>query len=256
MLGRRSPQRIDGRIPREEATPSPRPSLVKGAAPALGAAGALVAVSTAVSALVFSLWPGLKPSPPPQKLSASFTKIEVEPDVSFRAYVNRLARPRPALDAAEKAVRRAIRSPGAPRVTNRQILHAVMTANGLEVYVQVQVEGFRVRQFRPVRVSLYDAATGSQLTFRHPRGNVFVPLGTVLAGVMRLGGSSHLRPSAPTDLRGALLWAVSPSRRGRFFVRVELYDVNGDLIDFKDSATFRCVENLVTGVGVRCLVPR
>ena len=118
---------------------------------------------------------------------------------------------------------------------------------GLVLYVEVKVEGFRIRHFGPLQANLYDADTGIRV-----RERGVVPLTQLLrpvlspenAGdVVRLGeitqSRARVRPAAPIDQRGKLLWLASPHRHGRFFVRVELYDLAGELVDFADSKTFR-----------------
>lgn len=56
----------------------------------IGAVAALVALSSGAAALVFSFWPGLRPTPPPDKLSASIGKLAVEPGVGFGEYLARV----------------------------------------------------------------------------------------------------------------------------------------------------------------------
>jgi len=111
----------------------------------------------------------------------------------------------------------------------------------------VKVEGFRIRQFGPLRANLYDAATGVRVQERGATPIVqllrpVLPRKKVEAAV-RLGSITQsratVRPDAPIDQRGKLLWVATPRRAGRFFVRVELDDLSGELIDFADTRRFR-----------------
>ena len=65
-------------------------SLFRGTAAAAGAAAAIIAVASAVTALMFSLWAGIRPEPPPRQLSATISKLAVEPNVSFADYLARV----------------------------------------------------------------------------------------------------------------------------------------------------------------------
>ena len=111
----------------------------------------------------------------------------------------------------------------------------------------MKVEGFRVRQFGPLEANLYDSATDLRV-----RGRGAVPIAQLLRPVLppekveaavRLGAittsRATVRPDAPIDQRGKLIWVAAPRMPGRFFVRVELYDLSGELIDFADTRTFR-----------------
>jgi hypothetical protein len=116
---------------------------------------------------------------------------------------------------------------------------------GLAVFVDVRVKGFRVRQFGPLQAHIYDAKTHARV--HDPNA---VALASLLRPVLpaadadaavRLGEitRSRLRPAAPIDQRGKLLWLAAPSRAGTFLVRVELYDLDGQLVDFADTPALR-----------------
>ena len=118
---------------------------------------------------------------------------------------------------------------------------------GMVLYVEIKVEGFRVREFGPLQANLYDAERGTRV-----RDPGVVPIADLLRpvvseeqadAVFRLGeitqSRARVRPAAPIDQRGKLLWVASPRRAGAFFVRVELYDVDGELVHFADTKTFR-----------------
>ena len=115
------------------------------------------------------------------------------------------------------------------------------------MFVGVKVEGFRVRQFGPLQANLYDSATDVRV-----QGRGAVPIVQLLRPLLppekvkaavRLGSITKsratVRPDAPIDQRGKLLWVAAPRNAGTFFVRVELHDLSGELIDFADTSTFR-----------------
>jgi hypothetical protein len=275
-------------------------SLFRGTAAAAGAAAAIIAVSSAVAALVFSLWPGIRPEPPPRELSATISKLAVEPNVSFADYLARVGaleeygrlrselldsiatkRLRPG-DSGPKIValqtlltQQGLYAGPASGKFNVATLTAVKTfqqhsgayadgavgsqtfqallksdptnfrQRGLAVYVAVRVEGFRVRQFGPLRAHLYNAGTHARV-----RGRAAVSLAQLLRpllpperarSLVQLGEitNSHVRPAAPVDQRGKQIWLSAPPTPGRYYVRVELRDLTGELVDFADTEAFR-----------------
>jgi hypothetical protein len=269
---------------------------------ATGAVAAIVALSSGVAALIFGLWPDLRPDPPPEQLSASIGKLAVEPSVSFGEYLARIG----ALDEYRRLRTELVRSVVTPRlmpgaqgpqvatlqrlllqqgvysgpvsgsyspatvaavkkfqkqgqteadgIVGPQTLRVLIQTNptsfaraGMVLYVGVKVEGFRIRHFGPLQANLYDADTGIRVRERGA-----VPLTQLLRpvlspekadAVIRIGeitqSRARVRPAAPIDQRGKLLWLPSPHRHGRFFVRVELYDLAGELVNFADSKAFR-----------------
>jgi Putative peptidoglycan binding domain len=271
----------------------------------VGAAAAIVALSSGVSALIFGLWPGLKPEPPPERLAATMTKLAVEPGVRLRDYLTRmdvLDEYVGLRDESRRIRRRVLQSADSldlgsqgPEVadlqrllTDRGVYHgavdgsfsqatanAVMTfqaqegepadgvfgpatlskllgpglesltRQGLLVFVQVKVEGFRIREFAPLRARVYRADDGVRA-----KGPGVMPIEDLLGRALpvnvtrmlnRLGDAtaSSIRPRAPNDQRGKVIWLASPPSPGRYFVRIELYDVAGELVNFTDSQTFR-----------------
>ena len=269
-------------------------------AAAAGAAAAIVAVSSGVAALVFSFWPGIRPEPPPHQLSATISKLAVEPDVSFADYLarvgalqeyrrlrtelvasinTRLLKPGnsgPQIVALQRlltqqglyagpisgtfnigtftAVEKFQRRSGAfvDGQVGSQTFQALLKSDptsfrrrGLVVYVAVEVEGFRVRQFGPLQAHLYHAGTDARV-----RASAAVSLTQLLRpllpverarALVQLGEltTSRVRPTAPIDQRGKQIWLPAPPTPGRYYVRVELRDLAGELVDFADTAAFR-----------------
>ena len=139
-------------------------------------------------------------------------------------------------------------------IVGPQTLQALIKANptsftkpGVLVFVGVKVEGFRVRQFGPLQANLCDSATDVRV-----QGRGAVPIVQLLRPLLppekvkaavRLGSITKsratVRPYAPIDQRGKLLWVAAPRNASTFFVRVELHDLSGELIDFADTSTFR-----------------
>jgi peptidoglycan hydrolase-like protein with peptidoglycan-binding domain len=272
---------------------------------AIGAAAAIVALSSGVSALIFGLWPGLKPEPPPERLAASITKLAVEPGVRLRDYLTRMGvlddyvglsneseRIRSLVLESAGALTRGAEGPEVAALQRLLIDHGVydgavdgkfsqamenavkmfqrregeaadgvfgpatllklvgpgpasLERQGLLVYVEVKVEGFRVREFAPLRASLYRADDGVRA-----KGPGVMPIEDLLGPALppdvaktlnRLGEAtrSSIRPRAPNDQRGKVIWLATPPSRGSYFVRIELYDNAGELVNFTDSPTFR-----------------
>ena len=260
----------------------------------------VVALSSGSIALLFTLWPGLRPDTPPDELSASIDRLAVEPNVSFGTYLTRVH----ALDRLTKslvnvgyianqllefgvhgpevatlqrvlkvrgdysgpingrygpqtvaAVKKFQRRTGAiadgivgPETFQKLTRpYPIFARRGVVVYVDLKVKGFRVREFGPLQAHIYDAVTHQRVRDRHT-----IPLAQQLRPVLgkegarevsRLGeiasSGGNIRPAAPIDQRGKLLWLAAPVTSGRFFIRVELYDLDGGLVDFADSETFR-----------------
>jgi hypothetical protein len=105
--------------------------------------GAFIAVGPATVALIFTMWPGLKPDPA-DRLAAEMTAVTVDPKVTFAQFLRYLGK-RP--DADAKA---ASRFPGAV------------------VYVRIQVHGRKHRNL-DLYYSLYRA--GSKTRYSAPEVN-------------------------------------------------------------------------------------
>ena len=274
--------------------------LFRGTAAAAGAAAAIIAVASAVTALMFSLWPGIRPEPPPRQLSATISKLAVEPNVSFADYLARVGalgeyvRLRSELldsidtklllpgDSGPQivALQRLLTQQGlyagpasgkfnagtltavtrfqqrsgavADGEVGPQTFRALLKSDpgsfrrlGLVVYVAVRIEGFRVRQFGPLRAHLYDAGTHARVRARAAVSltQLLRPLLPVerARSLVQLGEitTSRVRPAAPVDQRGKQTWLPAPPTPGRYYVRVELRDLAGELVDFADTKAFR-----------------
>ena len=271
----------------------------------IGVAATIVALSSGVSALIFGLWPGLKPEPPPERLAATMTKLAVEPGVRLSDYLARMGvldeyvglrdeskrlrslirQSAGSLERGEQgqevaALQQLLRDRGvyseamdgtfsratenAVKTFQRQTGEAAdgvfgpatlsrllgpgpesLGRQGLLVFVEVKVKGFRIREFAPLRASVYHADDGVRA-----KGPGVMPIEDLLGRAMpaevtktlnRLGDAtaSSIRPRAPNDQRGKVIWLASPPATGRYFVRIELYDNAGELVNFTDSRTFR-----------------
>jgi hypothetical protein len=198
-------------VPEPESQPEPPVHVRK-----LGALGwtvlvALVAMASSLVALVFTLWPGLRPDPR-DRLGAEVSVFAVDPNVSYREWIS--ARSSFSGDEAVERLQEArVQTPGLLRV------------RGEVAYVRMQVEGFKRRSVA-MRVSLYDGGTNRRV---EGASNIEV-------------GSQQLE--APSDRAVVPVWLPCPPVPGRkYFVRVELYHAGDNvLLAVADSRPFtsRC----------------
>jgi hypothetical protein len=87
------------RAPRRK--PNPFKALPGVARAIVGAVG----FAATVIGLVFVLWPSLKPEPPPADQGATLSNAQVEPGMTFGAYLDRIGQSRGSLDRATLAQR-------------------------------------------------------------------------------------------------------------------------------------------------------
>jgi hypothetical protein len=169
---------------------------------------AATALGSSLVALVFELWPGLKPDPR-TKLGADVSVFAVDPRVSYGAFLQRLS-------FSDADLRSRISAAcGTPKPCGR------LNLPGEEAYVQTTVEGFKRRSVA-LRLSLYNAASQTRV-----------------AGASDVDVAKE-RLAAPSDQSVIPVWIVCPPKRGgRYFIRVELYH-SGDhvLLAVADSRRF------------------
>jgi hypothetical protein len=96
----------------------------------------------------------------------------------------------------------------------------VLAVAGDVVYVRVAVDGFKGRTVS-LRWSLYHAAGGRRVSELSDQSG------------------SHLTLQAPRDRTTQQLWVPDLVRGGTYFVRVELYDDRGTMLDVANSPHFR-----------------
>jgi hypothetical protein len=171
---------------------------------------ALVALGSSLVALVFTLWPGLKPDPH-TTYQAEVAIFAVERGVTFGQYLHRIAFTR------ERYRERRREMLGADADGQAGLLRLA----GEVVYVESMVEGFK-HDSVTLRWSLYGARS-----LRRVRGASF---SDVPAAQLDLG--------APSDRTMQLLWLPPPQGHGPFRVRVGLYDERDTLLDVADSRPF------------------
>jgi hypothetical protein len=172
---------------------------------------ALVAMASSLAALVFTLWPGLRPDPR-DRLGAEVSVFAVDPNVTYREWIT--ARSSFSGDEAEARLREArLQTPGLLRV------------RGEVAYVRMEVEGFKRRSVA-MRVSLYEGWSNRRV---EGASNIEV-------------GSQELE--APSDRAVVPVWLPCPPEPGRkYYVRVELYHAGDNvLLAVADSEPFtsRC----------------
>jgi hypothetical protein len=170
-----------------------------------------VAFATSVVALVFTLWPGLKPDPR-DRLNAQVSVFAVDRGVTLEAWLRRTTFSE---DEYREARARYLASLGVAE----KDASGLLASSGQSAYVASTVEGFKRRSVR-LRWSLYDHATNRRLPqFSNESG-------------------ARLNLEAPSDRTLQEIW-LPPLGRGRYFLRVALYDGDGTLLDVADSRPFR-----------------
>jgi hypothetical protein len=175
-------------------------------------AGTIVALATGITALLFTLFPGLKPFTP-TKLSAQLWIQTVDRAVTRDQWRWEIAQGDPRKHAQLVAQDR--------EVSEFKDGCGGGTDPGYVVYVRSEADGYKRRQLK-LRASLYDAAT--KRAARDATGGH-----DVLAAVPI---------DAPTVISVQRIWVYDPrvlGARGSYIVRVELYDKNDNLLAFTDS---------------------
>jgi hypothetical protein len=167
---------------------------------------ALVALASSILALVFELWPGLRPDPR-VRLGGAVSVFAVDPGVSYGEHLRRVSRS----SAAS----------GDTNADGQANGEASLKRVGEEVYARTTIEGFKRRSIS-MRVSMYEAAT-----------RVRVP---TLSDI----GVAETGLQAPSDTFVVQLWVPCPRENGkRYFVQIEVYH-RGDhvLLAVADSKRF------------------
>jgi hypothetical protein len=115
----------------------------------------MVGFAATVMGALFVLWPSLKPQAPPTDRGATFSHAQVEPDLSFGEYLDRIEQSRGPYGPADLARR------------------------GAYVEFDFSVRGYKDKEL-PLRWQLIDARTGAQLD--HSRDLRIKPLVATDAG--------------------------------------------------------------------------
>jgi hypothetical protein len=193
------------------ATPGRRTSRRLGAF-AWTAIVALIALAGSIVALVFDLWPSLKPDPR-TTLGAQLSVFTVEPDVSYGDYLSRISFSDPKLHD------RLLRNYCGPSRTC-----GGLSLPGQEIYVRMTVEGFKRRSVLML-AAVYDAASQTPV-----QGAGLSPVSQEVL-------------DSPSDSAVVPVWTPCPiNRTGRIFVRIELYHKGDEvLLAVADSQRFRPV---------------
>jgi hypothetical protein len=176
--------------------------------------GSFVALIAGVVALLFTLFPELKPFTP-TNLSASVDVITVDRAVTRDQWRWRVAvGDRTRHDELERADRQAAKS------TSDEPCGTLGAAPGFTIYVATDAEGFKERELT-VRAALYDVATGQRVADPEQ----FRALATVPV-------------EAPTSSSVQEVWLYDPGTAQRYFVRIQLYDSNDHLLHIVRSKPF------------------
>ena len=179
---------------------------------------ALVAFASSMAALVFQLWPGLRPDPR-DRLGAEVSVFAIDPGVSVDQWLRRAAFSE---EDYEKAAAQRIRAACGEEATRSNC--NALRSRGEMLYVRTTVEGFKRREVA-MRVSLYDAATHARVA-------------TIDAVEV-----ARERLDAPTDKAVLPIWMPCPPDASKtYFFRIELAH-RGDeaLLAVGDSKPFRAL---------------
>jgi hypothetical protein len=182
----------------------------------VGGPGAVVALVAGIVALLFTLFPSLKPFSP-TNLSARVTVWTVERGVTRDQWRWRVA------SGDKKMYERWVKDDvkvvpeggGACRVLGSQPGHIV--------YVSVVAEGFKAHDLT-LRAAMYGADTRRRI--EDPQAEEYRPLARVPV-------------NAPTARSIEEIWIADPDGPKWEFARVELSDPKGHLLDVDDSPRFR-----------------
>jgi hypothetical protein len=126
---------VSASVPRRRRRKPSRLKALPGVARAIVGA---VGFTATVIGLVFVLWPSLKPEPPPADQGAALSNAQVEPGMTFGAYLDRIGQSHGSLD------------------------RATLDARGAFVEFDFAVRGFKDKHL-PLGWQLLDARNGVQL---------------------------------------------------------------------------------------------
>lgn len=123
---------------RRRRTTRRKPSRLKALPGVARAVVAAVGFAATVLGVIFVLWPSLKPQPPPADQGATLSNAQVEPGMTFGAYLDRIHQSRAPYD------------------------RATLTGRGAFVEFDFSVRGYKGKHL-PLAWQLLDARSGVQL---------------------------------------------------------------------------------------------
>jgi hypothetical protein len=183
----------------------------------LAGATGVVALVTGSLALLFTLFPDIKPFSP-TKLSARAEIVRVDRAVTRDQWRVQVAVGDPA--RYQQLVADDLQS---SQFTDRCGPGPVQ---GYVIYVRTDAEGYKRKQLR-VRAQLYDARD----EYRIPTPEQYVTLARVPV-------------DAPTAVSISEVWLWDPAHRGaKYFAQAEIYDPGDHLLDVATSKPFRSITN-------------
>lgn len=203
----------------ESAAPPAKRGLRRIAPVGYAVGAAVLALASSLTALVFTLWPGLKPDPR-ERLGADVAVFAVEPGVRYGDWLRRTSPTPEELAARRRTYLRNAALPGEPLTPKGE--RALLRVAGSAVYVRLNIEGFKRRNVS-LRWSMYDAASHRRVRERD--------LGDVQALDVDL--------EAPADRSVVLLWVPPSPDVAKTFVRVELHSRSGTMLAVADSLPLR-----------------
>jgi hypothetical protein len=170
----------------------------------------LIALVASGVALVFTLWPGLKPDPR-DRIAGTIAVFAVDREVTLGQWIDRTT-------FSADDCRRAIRASSASR--------GELATQGEVAYVTSRIEGFK-RRSATLRWTVYESKSQRPL------------IAEGLSGVE----SARISLEAPADASVQEVWLPPPPTHGmRYFVRFALYDGNDTLLAVADSKPFLGVD--------------
>lgn len=170
----------------------------------------IVAIATglgAILALIFLVFPRLKPEPPPKEYGATIKVVNVEPGIRL----------------LDEILRQPLTKERAP--VGEYIKRYGEKTMGAIVFFECTVKGQKDTKY-PLRWTLYDATTKT----RFENSNYGNEPGWPTADIIQKGSQSQL---------AGKVWVPYPKRAGSFFVRLELKDpASYQPLAYADSPAF------------------
>ncbi|HEY7034025.1 MAG TPA: hypothetical protein VH482_21995 [Thermomicrobiales bacterium] len=177
---------------------------------ATGAVSAAVSLIVGILTVVFLLWPALRPESGPSTFGATLSDPRFEQGVTLADVYDRRGT--------------------SPPATYSQ---AQLATAGTLVGFVVVIEGFEGKTCR-LTWSLFDAETHARVADETFLDQLGWPDGT-------------FTPAAVHDQASGEVWVRRPERAGSYFVRLELFDPNGQLLTSLDSEPYEVARSTSPG---------
>ena len=177
---------------------------------------AALALASSLAALVFTLWPGLKPDPR-DRLGADVSVFAVEPGVGIGEWIRRTSTDRDDRRGRTERYLRTVIGPGPPPEACERAEY--LAAPGHAIYVRVAIEGFKRREVQ-MRWSMYDQRSRQRVPELSDR---------------TIGAIALDSPAARSVVQ---IWVPPAPGHALVFARIELIDPAHTTLAVADSPRF------------------